>query len=226
MSALLTCTINNTFIRDAMHCHHPKLFHDTSDMLANLIKEDSAMSTISSLSGSNQLASIGLISGTGEVQTTSVTDALAQGQGTDSANISEGGQLMNKLKQLQSSDPEKFKQVAQNISDKLSEQAKNTTDTGAANMLSDMASGFADAAKTGSMDSLKPKSPPSGSMKGSGLSKNMSAFNKSSMESTFGTVNTIISDALSGTTSNSSTSTTSSSTVASTSVTATGSASA
>ncbi|WP_243363002.1 hypothetical protein [Fundidesulfovibrio terrae] len=184
------------------------------------------MSTISSLSGSNQLASIGLISGTGEVQTTSVTDALAQGQGTDSANISEGGQLMNKLKQLQSSDPEKFKEVAQTISDKLSEQAKNTTDTGAANMLSDMASGFADAAKTGSMDSLKPKSPPSGSMNGSGLSKNMSAFNKSSMESTFGTVNTIISDALSGTTSSSSTSTTSSSTVASTSVTATGSASA
>ena len=184
------------------------------------------MSTISSLSGSNQLASIGLISGTGDVQTTSVTDAVAQGQGTDSAKISEGGKMMSKLKELQSSDPEKFKEVAQTISDKLSEQAKSASDSGAANMLSDMAAGFAEAAKTGSMDSLKPKEHPQGAMNGNGFSKNASKFNQGSMAATFSTVNSVISSALSGTTSNSSDSTASTTTVASTSVTATGSASA
>jgi len=175
------------------------------------------MSTISSLSSTNQLATLGLINGTGETQTTSVSEALAQGQGTDSANISEGGQLMNKLKQLQSSDPTKFKEAAQTISDKLAEQAKSSTDTQAADMMTKMSESFADAAKTGSMDSLKPKAPPSGAQNGSGLNKNMSAFNKGSMDSTFGTINGIISDALSGTTSSSSTTTTATSSVSSTS---------
>ena len=66
------------------------------------------------------------------------------------------------FRSLASSDPEKFKEAAQKISDSLSEAAGNASDSNAAKMYSDMASKFAEAAKSGNMSSLTPPKAPSG----------------------------------------------------------------
>jgi hypothetical protein len=179
----------------------------------------------SSLSGTNQLTSLGLINGTGTVQSTTTTaEALAQvqgsSQGSDSSTISKGGQMMSQLSQLASSDPSQFKAAAQNISDQLAEAAKTSSDSKEASMLTKMSAGFADAAKTGSMDSLKPQGqPPSSQSMSSSLSKRSSDFGSmsgsSSMQATFSTVNNIISSALSSVSSGSSASTSTSAAVSS-----------
>ncbi|WP_243363004.1 hypothetical protein [Fundidesulfovibrio terrae] len=68
--------------------------------------------------------------------------------------------LMDQLKELQTSDPAKFKELSQKISDDLATQAQNSTDPGTTAMLTDMSSKFSSAAQSGSMDSLKPSTPP------------------------------------------------------------------
>lgn len=152
--------------------------------------------TISSLTSASQSTALSLISGTTYESTTSVNDVLAQGQGTDEATISKGAQQMSKLSQLATSDPEKFKEAAQKISDQLTEKAKSSTDSHEASMLTDMASKFADAAKTGNMDSLKPQSPPSGA---SGNSSQNAAFKFKSSGGTnpMATVDSVVSGVLS-----------------------------
>lgn len=104
-----------------------------------------------------------LITGTTYTSSTSASSLMEQGQGLDEAKVSKVGQQMSKLSKLQTSDPEQFKAAAQEISDKLSEAAKNSTDEGESSALSDMAAQWAEAAETGDMSSLQPKAPPSGS---------------------------------------------------------------
>lgn len=104
-----------------------------------------------------------LITGTTYTSSTSASSLMEQGQGLDEAKVSKVGQQMSKLSKLQTSDPEQFKAAAQEISDKLAEAAKNSTDEGESSALSEMSSQWAEAAESGDMSSLQPKAPPSGS---------------------------------------------------------------
>jgi len=110
----------------------------------------------------------------------------------DETNVSSGGALMQKLSSLQSSDPEKFKKVAQNISDKLTEAAGKSSDSSTASSLSDLASKFASAASSGSLSALTSSSSASSSLQGYSQS---GSGTSSAMES----ASSIISQALSGT---------------------------
>lgn len=172
------------------------------------------MSTISSLSTSQTYAS-SLITGT--TQTTDSTSAAeVAGLSTeDKAKISEGAKRMNQLSQLASSDPEKFKEVAQKISDGLAEEAKNSTDSRDSKMLSEMSAKFAEAAKTGSMDSLKMEKPKGAPMSSGGNGNGNAAMKFAGAMRTdnpMAKVDSVIDSALSGvdTTSSSSDTTTSS----------------
>jgi hypothetical protein len=151
--------------------------------------------TISGISNTQTAAGLSLISGTTYDASTSVSDVMAQGQGIDEVSLSKGGQQMSQLKKLQATDPDKFKEAAQKISDQLTEKAKDTSDSNEASKLTDLAAKFADAAKTGSMDGLKPQAPPSGIT----MSKNSTLKFKSNQDSggPMATVDSVISDVLS-----------------------------
>jgi len=109
--------------------------------------------TLSSLTGTSSTSSTG---------TSSSSDSDGLKISGDDKDFSKGAAMMQKLSDLQSSDPEKFKEAAQQISDGLSEAAKNSSDSNAAKLYSDMAGKFAEAAKSGSMSSLTPPKAPSG----------------------------------------------------------------
>ena len=150
----------------------------------------------------NQTAAMSLISGTTYEPTTSVNDVLAQGQSADETTISKGGQQMSELKKLQASDPDKFKESAQKISDQLAQKATETTDSHEAGVLNDMAAKFADAAKSGSMDGLKPHAPQSGAMAANSDGSKQNALLKFRSNQGNGgpmaTLDSVISDVLSG----------------------------
>ncbi|WP_029457436.1 hypothetical protein [Solidesulfovibrio alcoholivorans] len=113
----------------------------------------SSTNTLSTLTGSSTTSS---------TSASSDSDSTALTISGDEKNFSKGAQTMQKLNDLASSDPEKFKEAAQKISDSLSEAASNSSDSNEAKMYSDMADKFAEAAKSGNMSSLKPSQPPSG----------------------------------------------------------------
>jgi hypothetical protein len=156
-----------------------------------------------SISGiaTSQSSTLSLISGTDYTSTTSVNDVLAQGQSSDATTISKGAQQMSQLQQLQSSDPEKFKEAAQKISDALTEQASSTKDSTEAEALSDMASKFAEAATSGTMDSLQ-FSPPAdaSSLNGSSSSQQKGVLkfkNQQGSGNPMATMDSVISNILS-----------------------------
>jgi hypothetical protein len=116
---------------------------------------------VSGISNYDYLSSIFGIQSTDESQTSTQASATSYFQTTgDQANISPMGQLMSSLGKLQSTDSTKFKKVAQQISNDLTDQAESSTDPMQAKMLTDMAANFATAAQTGNMASLAPKGPP------------------------------------------------------------------
>ena len=156
-----------------------------------------------SISGiaTSQSSTLSLISGTDYTSTTSVNDVLAQGQSSDAATISKGAQQMSQLQKLQASDPEKFKEAAQQISDALTEEAGSTTDSKAAEALTDMATKFADAATSGTMDSLQ-FSPPTdaSSLGGSSSSQQKGVLKFASQQGSgnpMATMDSVISNVLS-----------------------------
>jgi hypothetical protein len=120
--------------------------------------------SIAGLSTQTQSSDLSLISGTSQSsQTTSVNQVVSQGpEAADKAQFSQGGQMMNQLKQLQTSDPAKFKAAAQNISDQLAEKAKDATNSQEKTMYTKMAGDFAEAAKTGQMPTPPSKPEQSG----------------------------------------------------------------
>jgi len=115
-----------------------------------------------SLNYNSTSTAAGLLNGTGTTASASATSSLGtgnlsiQGESGDEKKFSKGAEMMQKLSDLQTSDPDKFKQVAQSISDKLTEAAKNSTDSKASDMLTKMADKFASAAQSGDMSSLTP----------------------------------------------------------------------
>ena len=119
----------------------------------------------SSIATSSQLSGLNLIQGTNQTQSVSLDSVTQALQGPDESKVSEAGKNMSQLQKLSTSDPEKFKAVAQKISDNLAAEAKNSGDSHQSALLTDMSTKFADAAKSGSMDSLqfpKPGSRPGG----------------------------------------------------------------
>jgi hypothetical protein len=82
--------------------------------------------------------------------------APAPASGGDSARVSEFGQLLSKLKQLQQSDPQKFKQVMSQLADSLKADAQNTSDPHAQEMLNKLSSKFAAAGELGDLSGLSP----------------------------------------------------------------------
>ena len=75
---------------------------------------------------------------------------------SDSSRVSGPAKLLSKLKELQKSDPAKFKEVMTKISDTLKEQAEKTDDAGEKKTLTDMAAKLESAGKTGDLSSLAP----------------------------------------------------------------------
>jgi hypothetical protein len=130
--------------------------------------------------------------------TSSSVSSLASGlnvQG-DGGDFSKGAKAMQQLKDLASSDPDKFKEVTQQISDKLSKAAEGASDSNTAKKLSSMAEKFASAASSGSMDSLTPPSPPAGGNGAQGQA--VQQYAKQSGDNPMATMDSIVSSALSG----------------------------
>jgi hypothetical protein len=73
--------------------------------------------------------------------------------------MSKMGELMKKLDESATSNPDQFKEVASNIASQLKDLA-STLSGDEADHVSDLASKFEGAAKSGTMDSLKPSGPP------------------------------------------------------------------
>lgn len=155
-----------------------------------------------SISGitTTQSTATSLITGATYSAGTSASSLLAQGQGLDEAKLSKGGQQMSQLSKLQTSAPEKFKEAAQEISDKLAEAAGNSTDEGESSTLSEMSAQWAEAAETGDMSSLKPKAPPSGAQNSaqSAAMKFKSQQQSGSGGGPMGVMESVVSSVLSG----------------------------
>lgn len=172
-----------------------------------------------SISGiaTSQSTATSLITGATYSAETSASSLMAQGQGLDEAKLSKGGQQMSQLSKLQTSDPEKFKEAAQEISDKLAEAAENSTDEGESSTLSEMSSQWAEAAETGDMSSLQPKAPPSGTAQSASQSAAMKfkGQQQSGSGGPMGVMESVVSSVLSGMNISTSSSSTSSSSVGS-----------
>lgn len=84
---------------------------------------------------------------------------------SDSVDFSKPSEMMSKLQKLKETDPEKFKEVCNNISEKLSSTAEESGDK----MLSDLAAKFQDVANGGDISQLKPPAPPEGGQRPQGV---------------------------------------------------------
>ena len=99
---------------------------------------------------------------------TSTVDASLSPE--ESSSLSGPAELFKKLEALSKSDPAKFKQATQEISEKLTEEAGSATDPGAKKMLTSLAAKFTEASQTGDASVLKPPQgpPPAGGPSKSG----------------------------------------------------------
>lgn len=120
------------------------------------------MSTISSTgSAFGTLSTYQLLSGTTQTQEATQTQAADSATGsviskdTDQAKVSQFGQLMSKLQQMSTTDPQAFAATTQTIAANLTQSAQEATDPGQKAAFTYMADKFAEAAETGDMASLK-----------------------------------------------------------------------
>jgi hypothetical protein len=91
------------------------------------------------------------------------------GSSKSASDISETASLLSEMSRLQSQDPDKFKDMAKDIAEKLHEEAKDSDDSTQSFSLDSLASQFSNAALTGSMKSLLPAS--SGASKAYGTTR-------------------------------------------------------
>ena len=120
------------------------------------------MSSLNGINGSQSLQQIFQLLKT---QTISATDDVSQGttsnvswgnaNGAVSFEMSKPGEVMSKLAQLKESDPEKFKQLTAEISQKLKDTASQTTGR-EADFLNTLADKFQQASDTGDLSVLQP----------------------------------------------------------------------
>ena len=78
------------------------------------------------------------------------------------AQVSGPAALMNKLKTLQQTDPDKLKAVLGELADTISEKANSATDPGEKRALSELAEKFKAAGESGDLSSLQPPRGPGG----------------------------------------------------------------
>ncbi len=96
--------------------------------------------------------------GSSSIQSTALADISSVLQ-DPSPQISKLASYMQQLKDLQKSDPEKFKAVTSEIADKLNDEAKKAGDSGdtqQASRLTELADKFEKASQDGSMPDLRP----------------------------------------------------------------------
>jgi hypothetical protein len=120
--------------------------------------------SISSITSASRQASVARL----QPSTPSTVDASLSTKA--SSSLSGPAELFMKLEALSKSDPAKFKQATQEISEKLTEEANSATDPGAKAMLTDLAAKFQKASQTGDASVLKPPQgpPPAGAPSKSG----------------------------------------------------------
>lgn len=112
------------------------------DLTVNLMALNSAQSKVSTT-----------LSGKAQGSDTDGDDA------TDSAKVSQPAEMLSKLQQLKTSDPEKFKQVVSDIASKLKSASQQKSGFGS-KMLSDLAEKFQNVADGGDLSQLEPPKPP------------------------------------------------------------------
>jgi hypothetical protein len=71
-------------------------------------------------------------------------------------DVAKAFQFMEQMQQLQTSDPEKFKSVMSELSDKLNTAAGNSTDSTEKQFLTALSDSFAESAKSGKLEMPKP----------------------------------------------------------------------
>src|SRR5580698_8331232 len=103
---------------------------------------------------STALQSVGLSKNTAPSSASSATSATGQ---SDSSQLSPFAQLLNTLQQLQQSDPGKFAAVTQQIATNLQNAAQSATSSGntaAAGQLTQLATDFSNASKSGQLPNV------------------------------------------------------------------------
>lgn len=75
---------------------------------------------------------------------------------SDSTSVSDPGKLFKELEQLSKTNPAEFKKIAASISKELTAAAKNSTDPGQAQFLTNMAAHFEKASQSGNFSDLFP----------------------------------------------------------------------
>jgi hypothetical protein len=91
--------------------------------------------------------------------------------GTDCKEVSKPGEFFNKLKNLQETDPAKFKETVSKIADELENASKDSSLGNATGMLTDLAKKFRDVANGGDIAQLQPPQPPTDTSGVSGAHK-------------------------------------------------------
>lgn len=110
--------------------------------------------SISSIGNTNTLSALSSLNNNTTTSSTDETSGTASTPAT-STNMSKPGELMNKLSQLLSQDPAKFKEVTQQISDQLQAAAQNASGP-QASFLNKLSADFAQASSSGSLSPLQP----------------------------------------------------------------------
>jgi hypothetical protein len=125
------------------------------------------------------------------------TKKTAKGHGHhgEHGGVSKDAEMMKQLQELQKTDPEKLKQVASDVADKLKAAAdKQGGDAGKA--LSALADKFSAVAKTGDLSALQPAGKP-GAAKGSAPPTGAAAYSQNAQKAPLGVdVKQIVEDAL------------------------------
>jgi hypothetical protein len=88
--------------------------------------------------------------------TSNAGTTTASSAGSDTSTTSGPAAMLSKLKELQASDPAKFKQVMADISAKLKDASQASTDPREQKMLSEVSAKFAKAGATGDLSVLAP----------------------------------------------------------------------
>jgi hypothetical protein len=102
---------------------------------------------ITAVTSTASIADLTTLEPTGSVDPTLQTDSRPQ--------VSERGKLLQELSDLQKSDPEKFKKVTEEISQKLRDAASSAS-AGQASALNKLADRFDQASQSGDMSALQP----------------------------------------------------------------------
>lgn len=120
---------------------------------------------IGGISGSSSVGNVSSVNASSTSRKSSIPPAMGAG----SASISKPAELLSKLKQLEQTDPAKFKQVVTQLSSDLKTAAGKATGA-QADFLNKMADGFAQAATTGDLSAMQPPQggPPGGQAQGAG----------------------------------------------------------